>query len=862
MNQKNYLVSVITPFHNTNLTYFSKCFDSMVNQTIGFENVEWIITLHNCEPEYVEAVYSMAASWPNILIFELYNDNRTASSPRNECLKHATAEYICFLDADDYYFYDCLEVAVRIMKEYDGDMGNFRSEVKTSGEISFEQFEIIMEVDQTEPVIVYKKGDQRIGRLFLPMNSPVWNKIYRRQMLEDHNITFREDIRFGEDACFNMVCLKYVQTFVVMPQHIGNVYFRNAGSLLEETTAASNPEDTVQDLNDILNWVRYGLDTGYDVSNSLWMPMSMAARKLATPGIPPETLGTIMAEYAKLIPDIPPMRSSGKRGTLNQEQINGLMQMVKSTFLKSDPAAACRSIDVLLDILARNKDTELGQKYNFETIKNYNAFTAMVPLSDYSFYAPLVELTTRLAEDNIFCNEPVAGYALSSGTYGKARRVPYTLRHLGTYVSYLKNTLAGNDTFLLMGSIPRGIEYKDGAYLDSISGAALRELKDTIHGASFARKYKKNKVTSPAELLFPEEAIDSRYARLLFALLDPDVTQIIAPFTWGVLDTLQYLERNHESLVEDIEKGQITSGPDLPPALKKTLEDMLKPCPERADALREAFAKGFEGILPRLWPKCKKILAAGSGAFSIYTRKLRYYCGDVSLNNGIYAASEALIAQSFSDEEDEYRLLTDSAFFEFLEPGGDQPVQAEDTEPGKLYEIILTNCAGLYRYRLGDVVRVCRFDKGAPVITFEYRMENCCQIGDTTIYENELDHAVMKLEETSGADIQDYCIAAGKEDGLMLFIEPGPGEDNVDKLRALSGQTIDQILMETMPGYAKGRAAASPAALPQLRILEPETHLLYRDRKMFRDNIAPDQIKPLRVLKTEEQIKFFRRLCV
>ena len=126
MNQKNYLVSVITPFHNTNLTYFSKCFDSMVNQTIGFENVEWIITLHNCEPEYVEAVYSMAASWPNILIFELYNDNRTASSPRNECLKHATAEYICFLDADDYYFYDCLEVAVRIMKEYDGDWKNLK----------------------------------------------------------------------------------------------------------------------------------------------------------------------------------------------------------------------------------------------------------------------------------------------------------------------------------------------------------------------------------------------------------------------------------------------------------------------------------------------------------------------------------------------------------------------------------------------------------------------------------------------------------------------------------------------------------------------------------------------------------------
>lgn len=41
-----YLVSVVTPFHNARLNLFEKCVESLKKQTIGFENIEWIIALH------------------------------------------------------------------------------------------------------------------------------------------------------------------------------------------------------------------------------------------------------------------------------------------------------------------------------------------------------------------------------------------------------------------------------------------------------------------------------------------------------------------------------------------------------------------------------------------------------------------------------------------------------------------------------------------------------------------------------------------------------------------------------------------------------------------------------------------------
>lgn len=49
-NKENYILSVVTPFHNTNLAFFEKCLDSLKKQTLGFENIEWVITLHNSEP--------------------------------------------------------------------------------------------------------------------------------------------------------------------------------------------------------------------------------------------------------------------------------------------------------------------------------------------------------------------------------------------------------------------------------------------------------------------------------------------------------------------------------------------------------------------------------------------------------------------------------------------------------------------------------------------------------------------------------------------------------------------------------------------------------------------------------------------
>ena len=94
-------------------------------------------------------------------------------------------------------------------------------------------------------------------------------------------------------------------------------------------------------------------------------------------------------------------------------------------------------------------------------------------------------------------------------------------------------------------------------------------------------------------------------------------------------------------------------------------------------------------------------------------------------------------------------------------------------------------------------------------------------------------------------------------------LPPEPAPDAVQVLMKLNNddqsRLIDESLCTTNVSYAACRESGAVHP-PVLSILQPETHLLYRDRRMFSEKLAPDQIKPVRILTTEEKKKFFLTL--
>ena len=80
--------------------------------------------------------------------------------------------------------------------------------------------------------------------------------------------------------------------------------------------------------------------------------------------------------------------------------------------------------ELLTQLLELSKNTEIGKKYNFESIGSYREFAERVPVSTYETSHELIERSRR-GEQNIFWAKPIKWFAKSSGTTNsKSKFIP------------------------------------------------------------------------------------------------------------------------------------------------------------------------------------------------------------------------------------------------------------------------------------------------------------------------------------------------------------------------------------------------------------------------------------------------------
>ncbi|KAI3979874.1 hypothetical protein MKX01_042528 [Papaver californicum] len=118
---------------------------------------------------------------------------------------------------------------------------------------------------------------------------------------------------------------------------------------------------------------------------------------------------------------------------------------------------------------------------------------------------------------------------------------------------------------------------------------------------------------------------------------------------------------------------------------------------------------------------------------------INFYSNELPIVSHAYGYSESLLGLNLiplcKPNEVSYTFIPTMAYCEFL-PIGDEDVQQNsncnlkeehhhqelvdlpDVKLGREYEVVITNYAGLYRYRVGDVLRVAGFKNNAPQFNF------------------------------------------------------------------------------------------------------------------------------------------------
>ena len=229
----SYLISLISPYHNTDIDVFRSSFQSVKKQTIGFENIEYIIVVHNSKEEYAREVKEIAKGFENVKVFILNNEYHTPGSPRNFGLKQATGDYIAFLDSDDTLYPDALKTASDAMREEEAQLCMFRfdnSQDGTNNVVVVRQYSLF---DQTKERIILKKGEYDQAKLVTGMCMTVTTKLYDGNFIRSNNLYFDDRISFAEDGLYNTTVFAIAEKIIILPQLIGYQYYQNESSAMQ-----------------------------------------------------------------------------------------------------------------------------------------------------------------------------------------------------------------------------------------------------------------------------------------------------------------------------------------------------------------------------------------------------------------------------------------------------------------------------------------------------------------------------------------------------------------------------------------------------------------------------------------------------
>lgn len=183
-------ISVIVPIYNVE-PYLKECLDSLINQTL--ENIEIICIDDSSTDNSLKILKEYAKKDNRIKVYT--QQNQGAYVARNYGLSVATGEYVGFIDPDDTMEPNTFGFSYNKAKENNADIvvfgaQTFPEDVKWANE----------ELNTPNKTYISDSFNALIRAKGARLH--IWNKIYKKSMLDENNVKFRED-RNGMDTVFN-----------------------------------------------------------------------------------------------------------------------------------------------------------------------------------------------------------------------------------------------------------------------------------------------------------------------------------------------------------------------------------------------------------------------------------------------------------------------------------------------------------------------------------------------------------------------------------------------------------------------------------------------------------------------------------
>ncbi|MGE8206613.1 glycosyltransferase family 2 protein [Heyndrickxia sp. NPDC080065] len=249
-NKKNATkITVITPVYNAE-KYLKKTIDSVINQSIGFNHIEYILVDDGSTDSSRNILLDYSSKFENIDVVFLKSNTGTPGHPRNIGIQLSNSKYITFLDADDWLEPSGLEILHTILEETGDDYIVGKT--------------IQLQSNRTKIVGEHESCKERRGispysipHIFQHLGPRA--RMIRASIIKDNHITFPK-MKFAEDKQFFIDVLINCNTISTTEQPI---YYLNR--LDDNKTRLTKQTNIIQKTNCNLKVIKYVINKKLEI---------------------------------------------------------------------------------------------------------------------------------------------------------------------------------------------------------------------------------------------------------------------------------------------------------------------------------------------------------------------------------------------------------------------------------------------------------------------------------------------------------------------------------------------------------------------------------------------------------------------
>jgi hypothetical protein len=505
-----------------------------------------------------------------------------------------------------------------------------------------------------------------------------------------------------------------------------------------------------------------------------------------------------------------------------------------AAFMRSHQRTRECQQELLMEFLARHRDTAFGRDHGFANIRSVEDFRAAVPVGNYDSHRPYIQRVLHGESTALLPpgEEPMM-FSMTSGTTGEPKYIPVTRRFLADIrrgwnifgLNLLRKYPQGWLRPILQISSPMDDSVSPrGVACGAISGLLARTQKKIVR-----RMYV---VPQP---VYGIQDPTAKYYAILRCGIEKDVAIITTANPSSTIRMIEAGQAHAERMIRDVADGTFTPPGEFPRDIAASLK--FSPNPALAKKLQTGVDRD-NGLMPRHFWNIAFLTNWTGGTLKLYIPRLKALFDDAPVRDIGLLASEGRFSIPLEDETSAGAAEITANFLEFIpeeeyESASPRTLLAHELEAGREYFLVLTNWTGLCRYNLDDRVRVTGFLGQSPVFEFLSRGLRTANITGEKLTEYHVVEAMRRASELLNTRVQRFVVQGrfARQPYYELRLDRGETSSDPDALARKMDETLRQLNIEYDSKRQSDRLGALKALVLPEGTLEAEEIRRIRSRR-------------------------------